>query len=444
MMEQDEWHMLWECGLMRDSKLARRQMLRMCTMMGIGMLTTACTTSPPQAPVLAPTWPPELVTQIPTLTPYETAQPTPVRQQATPTPPPRLPSAPAAGPLQLSDIGDFAELVKLAQAEAELSVIGLSREWLNYGEIIESYKNTYGIRVIELAPDASSSEQLATIRQTAGQTGIQVPDVVDVSLDVATSPVAQGLFQAYQSQFWGDVPEALKDPTGLWCATYYGVMTFAVNADVVKSPPKTWSELRNSTYKSQFALPADPRQSATAQYAVIAAALANDGAPDDVSAGLQFFAELNQQGIINNQVGSRSRLLIGETPIVPMWSYIAYAIQASSANNPQITVVVPEPVVGAAYVHAINAYAMHPYAARLWMEHVLATSTQQMYAKASATPVRITNLRATQALSSELMARLPAVNKMNKTLFLSGAQLTQARNLIATQWDSVVQLTIQQ
>ncbi|MCE2850649.1 MAG: hypothetical protein LW717_05590 [Chloroflexaceae bacterium] len=162
------------------------------------------------------------------------------------------------------------------------------------------------------------------------------------------------------------------------------------------------------------------------------------------AAGLQFFAELNQQGIINNQVGSRSRLLIGETPIVPMWSYIAYAIQASSANNPQITVVVPEPVVGAAYVHAINAYAMHPYAARLWMEHVLATSTQQMYAKASATPVRITNLRATQALSSELMARLPAVNKMNKTLFLSGAQLTQARNLIATQWDSVVQLTIQQ
>jgi hypothetical protein len=78
------------------------------------------------------------------------------------------------------------------------------------------------------------------------------------------------------------------------------------------------------------------------------------------------------------------------------------------------------------------------------MEHVLATSTQQMYAKASATPVRITNLLATKALSNELIARLPAVNKMNKTRFLSGVQLTQARNLIATQWDSVVQLSIQQ
>jgi putative spermidine/putrescine transport system substrate-binding protein len=65
-------------------------------------------------------------------------------------------------------ISEISELVKLAQAEAELSAIGLSREWLNYGEIIESYKNTYGIRVIEQAPDASSSEQLATIRQTAG------------------------------------------------------------------------------------------------------------------------------------------------------------------------------------------------------------------------------------------------------------------------------------
>ncbi|MFM7679142.1 MAG: hypothetical protein ACKO83_09885, partial [Roseiflexaceae bacterium] len=72
------------------------------------------------------------------------------------------------------------------------------------------------------------------------------------------------------------------------------------------------------------------------------------------------------------------------------------------------------------------------------------TSTQQMYAKAAATPVRISNLLATQALSSELIARLPAVNKMNKTRFLSGAQLTQARNLITSQWDSVVQLTILQ
>jgi putative spermidine/putrescine transport system substrate-binding protein len=167
-----------------------------------------------------------------------------------------------------------------------------------------------------------------------------VPDVVDVSLDVAAGLAAQGLFQAYQSQFWDDVPDALKDPSGLWCATYYGVMTFAVNADVVKSPPKTWPELRNATYKSPVCPPCRPtaiddvsvrgHRCSTCQRWV-----AND------DAGLRFFAELNQQGSSIIKWAVAAALLIGETPIVPMWSYIAFAIQASSANNPQITVVVP-------------------------------------------------------------------------------------------------------
>lgn len=444
MIEHDEVHRVWERERMRDSLLARRRMLRLCTLMGIGMLNSACTATPPQAPAFAPTLPPELVASMPTLTPYVPATPTNASQQATSTPPPRLPSAPAAGPARLNDVGDFAELVKRAQAEAELSVIGLSREWLNYGEIIESYKNTYGIRVIEQAPDASSSAQLTTIRQTAGQTGIQVPDVVDVTLDAAVGAAAQGIFQAYQAQFWGDIPDTLKDPTGLWCATYYGVMTFAVNADVVKVPPKSWQELRNAIYKSQFALPADPLQSVTAQFAVISAALANDGSADDVSAGVQYFAELNRLGILNNQIGDRSRLLIGETPIVPMWSYIAYALKVSSANNPQITVMLPEPVVGSAFVHAINAYATHPYAARLWMEHVQSNATQLMYAKASATPVRLAALASANALSTELLDRLPAIRKMSKTQFLTATQQTQARTTITAQWQDVVQLTVDQ
>lgn len=376
---------------------------------------------------------------IPTLTPFESPTPTNVTE-ATVTPRLQLPPAPTPAPATLTDIGDMTELVKRAQAEGELSVIGLSREWLNYGEIIESFKNTYGIRVVEQTPDATSTQQIDTIRQTAGQTGIQVPDVVDVSHIVAINAASQGLFQPYRTQVWDDVPDSLKDASGAWTAAYFGVMMFVVNADVVKSPPKGWQDLRNAIYKSQVALPANPHASLTAQYAVMSAALANDGSVDDAMPGIQYFAALRTAGILNDQAGDRNSINIGETPIVPMWSFVAYAVRTSSTSK--VVAVLPEPIVGAAYAHAINAYATHPYAARLWLEHTLSNSSQLSYAKAGATPARVAALAADKAIPADIVTRIPAPAKMSKVRFLTPEQLARVSELIATQWDSVVQLTI--
>lgn len=429
------------CVAIFDSVTARRRFLRRCAIMCVSPVVLACTQTPPQAPAVAPTIAPELVTSIPTLTPLQTITPT-SRVALTTTPRSQLPPAPVAAEASLVDVGDFAELVKRAQAEGELSVIGLSREWLNYGEIIESYKNTYGIRIIEQSPDASSSQQIATIHQTAGQRGIQVPDVIDVGADVASIAAQTGLLQPYRVQVWDEVPPALRDVAGYWTGGYYGVMAFAINADVVKSPPKGWKELQNPLFKSQFALSADPHMSLTVQYAVISAALANQGTPDDVLPGLQTMASLRQSGVLSDRAGNRNSVTIGETPIVPMWSFVAYALKMTTANNPQIAVVLPEPLVGAAYAHAINAYATHPYAARLWLEHVMSTPVQLMYAKAMATPARVSAMLASNAFPADILARIPTAAKMAKALFLTPTQQLRASELIASQWDSIVQLTI--
>ena len=426
---------------MRDTVLARRRFLRICATFSMGAVVSACTTTPPAAPAVAPTLPPELATAVPVITPFVTATATP-QVNVTATPRLRLPPAPAAGPRTIADIGDFAELVKRAQAEGELSVIGLSREWLNYGEIIESYKNTYGIRIIEQIPDASSSDQIAMIRQTAGQVGIQVPDVVEVGLDIATIAASDGLFQRYQHQLWDEVPSTLKDAAGLWCAGYYGVMTFAINSNMVKSLPNGWSDLRNSEYKSQFAIPADPQQSITSQYSIVSAALSNAGSLDDVQPGLRLLAELNVLGIFNDHAGSRSSIVIGETPIVPMWSYIAYALKASSGSNPPIAVVVPEPIIATGYACAINAYATHPYAARLWVEHVFANTTQMLYAKAFATPARLGALIANAVIPVDKQTNTPTAKQLLDAQFLSLAQQKQASSVITSQWDNIVNLTI--
>lgn len=426
---------------MQEIVRARRRFLRICASLSMSAVASACTTTPPAAPAVAPTLPPELATAVPVITPFVTATATP-QVNVTATPRLHLPAAPAAGPRTIADVGDFAELVKRAQAEGELSVIGLSREWLNYGEIIESYKNTYGIRIIEQSPDASSSDQIAMIRQTAGQVGIQVPDVVEVSLDIATAAAREGLFQRYQHQGWDDVPPALKDPDGMWSAAYYGVMTFAINANMVKTVPKGWNDLRNNDYKSQFAIPADPQQSITSQYAIVSAALSNAGSLDDAQPGLRLLAELNVLGIFTDHAGSRSSIVIGETPIVPMWSYISYALRASSGNNPPIAVVVPEPMIAAGYACAVNAYATHHYAARLWIEHVMANATQLLYAKAFATPARLGSLIATDVIPADKQANSPTAKQLLDAQFLSYAQQKQANSVIAAQWDKIVNLTI--
>ena len=57
------------------------------------------------------------------------------------------------------------DLIKAAQAEGELTTIALPHSWCNYGEVIESFKTKYGIKVNELNPDAGSGDALSCVRR---------------------------------------------------------------------------------------------------------------------------------------------------------------------------------------------------------------------------------------------------------------------------------------
>ena len=63
------------------------------------------------------------------------------------------------------------ELVAAAQAEGELTVIALPRNWCNYGEVIDSFAAKYGIKVNEVDPKlapATSSKPSGPTRRTRG------------------------------------------------------------------------------------------------------------------------------------------------------------------------------------------------------------------------------------------------------------------------------------
>ena len=125
----------------------------------------------------------------------------------------------AASATSVADFGTFADLETAAKAEGKLNVIALPRDWANYGAIIDLFKKTYPeIEVTEQSPDVSSAEEIQAAETNAGLD--TAPDVFDVGLTVALQSTDQ--FAAYKVQTFDEIPDALKEPTGLFVGDYGG------------------------------------------------------------------------------------------------------------------------------------------------------------------------------------------------------------------------------
>jgi putative spermidine/putrescine transport system substrate-binding protein len=87
--------------------------------------------------------------------------------------------------------------------------------------------------------------------------------------------------------------------------------------------------------------------------------------------GLKFFAEINKSGNFVPVGGQAAPLAQGTTPIIIRWDYLSLSDNDTLKGNPQVKTIVPKSgVVAGVYVQAISAYAPHPNAAKLWMEHL--------------------------------------------------------------------------
>ena len=90
-------------------------------------------------------------------------------------PPAAKPAAPAAeAPKATEPPGEAAgmdALIAAAKAEGELNVIALPHDWANYGEIIETFKKKYGLKVNEINPDAGSADEIEAIKANKDNKG---------------------------------------------------------------------------------------------------------------------------------------------------------------------------------------------------------------------------------------------------------------------------------
>ena len=332
----------------------------------------------------------------------------------------------------------MADLVAKAQEEGNLTTIALPHDWCNYGEVIDTFKSKYSIAVNELAPLAGSGDEVEAIKANKDNPGPQAPDVIDVGLSFGPDAKAEGLIQPYKVATWDTIPDDAKDAEGYWYGDYYGVLSFEVNKSVVANTPADWADLLKPEYASQVALPGDPLASNQAIQAVFASALANGGSLDDAMPGLEFFKQLNDKGNFLPVIAGSATVASGETPVTIRWTYNALANRdaTAAAGGGEIDVVVPENGrFAGVYVQAISAYAPHPNAAKLWMEFLYSDEGQNIWLKGYCHPIRYPNLVETNAVPQEQLDKLPDVEG---AVFPSLDQLAAAKELITTQWTTVV------
>ncbi|HOV94261.1 MAG TPA: extracellular solute-binding protein [Spirochaetales bacterium] len=338
---------------------------------------------------------------------------------------------------------DMNALIAAAKKEGQLTVIALPRDWVNYGELIDTFSKKYGIKVNELNPEGSSGEEIEAIRANKNNKGPQAPDVVDVGLSFGPLAKAEKLITPYKVQTWSTIPNEIKDADGYWYGDYYGVLAFEVNADIIKNPPKDWPDLLKPEYKGKFALSGDPRTSNQAIMTVMAAALSQGGSLDNMDPGLKFFDKLNKAGNFVPLIAVPGTVASGETPITVRWDYNALSNRDKSNGNPNIAVVIPETgVLAGVYVQAISAYAPHPNAARLWMEFLYSDEGQIMWLKGYGHPARFNDLVKRNVIPADLLAKMPPASAYAKAVFPTLDQQNKANTYIAANWDKVVNVEV--
>jgi putative spermidine/putrescine transport system substrate-binding protein len=340
--------------------------------------------------------------------------------------------------------GGMDALIAAAQEEGTVTTIALPHDWCNYGEVIETFKSTYGMEVNELDPNAGSNDELEAIRNNKDNPGPQAPDVVDVGVAFGPTAVEEGLLAPYQVEGF-DTIAGPKDGDGYWYADYGGVLVFQINKDVIETSPEDWSDLLKPDYNGMVALAGDPRSSNQAAQTVMAAALANGGTLDDVGPGLEFFKELNEAGNFLPVITDTGVFGKGEVAITFAWDYLGKAAADTFAGNPEVEIVYPKSgILGGFYVQGVSAYAPHPAAARLWQEFLFSDDGQQIWMKGYCVPSRFSDMAGRGVIAQDLLDRMPAPEVMDAAIFPTVEQLDGMRERVAADWDSVVGVDVQE
>lgn len=330
----------------------------------------------------------------------------------------------------------YPELVEKAKAEGQLTLIGTPQGSAGSGQVMDSFTNEYGIKVRPIFEDASSADELTILRTWKGDP--RYPDIIDVSPIALADATNEGLLADYRVQAYDAISSRFKLPQGLQVANYSGIMSFGVNRSLIDNPPRTWADLEKPEYRGAIALNGDPRESGAGIQAVAAAALANGGSYDNIRPGIEFFSRLRKSG--NLRVGeiNNADVLYGDSPIAIDWNYSFPPLARRLAKEGvELQTVIPsDGIARGLYFQGIVADALHPCAARLWLDHLVSDEVAITRMQAGAIPARYSAMRS--RLSTSEQALIPSESEIQAALAPTPEQFRKMQKLVNELWVPLV------
>jgi len=322
-------------------------------------------------------------------------------------------------------------LVAAAKKEGTLNVIALPPTWANYGAIINTFEQKYGIKINSALPAGSSQQEVNAVKSENGTA--KAPDVLDIGLAVALANTS--LFAPYKVSTWSDIPTAQKDASGLWYEDYGGYMAIGYSSKF--GTITSLNQLLGPQFHNAVALNGNPTSANAALNGVMMANLASGGTADNIADGVDFFSKLKKAGNFSPVQATGATIKAGTTPVVFNWDYLNLPSYVGVSNW---KVFIPDnAVLGGYYAQAINKQAPHPAAARLWEEFLYsqaATGGQNLWLQGGARPVEQQAMQSNGSLNASAASKLPTVT--GTPVFLTQPQNTAAANYLAANWAKAV------
>ncbi|MBP1040530.1 extracellular solute-binding protein [Vagococcus sp. BWB3-3] len=271
-------------------------------------------------------------------------------------------------------------IIEEAKKEGEVASVGMPDTWANWVGTWTDLTKEYGLKHQDT--DMSSAEELAKF-ESEGKNG--TADIGDVGISFGPLAVSKDLTLPYKTSYWDEIPEWAKDQDGHWLLSYTGTIAFMTDSDNVKDAPTSWADLAKGDYQVAVG---DVTKANQAQFAVLAAAIANGGDEGDIQPGLTYFKDLAKAGRISSVDASLANIEKGEVDVTILWDFNALNYR-DQLDSERFKVTIPtDGSVMSGYTTLINKNAPHPNAAKLTREYILSDEGQINLAKGYARPIR--------------------------------------------------------
>jgi putative spermidine/putrescine transport system substrate-binding protein len=300
-------------------------------------------------------------------------------------------------------------------------------QWANWGGVLRAFTEATGIG----APTdpKNSGQTLAALQAEAAS---PQADTAYFGIVFGIQAAEAGVIEAFEPEYFSEIPDGLKDPEGRWTTVHQGTVAFLVNTEELGDVPvpQCWEDLREEQYAGLVGF-LDPTQAAVGYSVVTAANLALGGTLEDFTPAIEYFSALHDNGLMLPAQTATAMVQQGEIPILIDADFNGYKL--ANDDGAPVEVVIPcEGSLTIPYVMSLVKGAPRPDNGKALINFALSDEGQQLFAQSYLRPIR--DIEVDPAISAQMLPAEAYANVITPDF----AQMQRVQEQVIERWSAEV------